>query len=493
MSQRIKKVVIAGGGTSGWCTAVALSRQFGHLLDITIIESPEIGTVGVGEATFPTICSFHKINGIDEQEFLTATRGSIKLAISFENWARKGEKYIHPFGSMGKPNWIGPFYHYWLAARARGYTGSHGELNFECQAAKAHKFALTENPKLNYAYHFDAGLYAKFLRKLSEEKGVKRVEGKIVEVKQHPDTGFIESVVMESGTNIEGDLFIDCTGFRGFLIEQTLKTGYEDWSRWLRNDSAVALQTDFSGDIPPYTRAIAHDSGWQWKIPLQHRQGTGHVYSSSYISDEDARNTLLDNLDGDIRVELRLLKFTTGRRKQAWVKNCVAIGLAGGFIEPLESTSIHMIQIGITRLLQLFPFEGCSEHLIRRYNEESRAEYEETRDFIILHFKATEREDTPYWRDCRNMEIPDSLAHRVELFKETGHLYQKDNQIFRIDSWFNVLMGQRIEPKGYHHSPHVISDQEIFSGLDNIKGKIANAVEQLPSHTNFLKAYCAVK
>ena len=492
MAQTIKKVVIAGGGTSGWCAAFALSRQFGTLLDITLIESAEIGTVGVGEATFPTICSFHKIHGIDEQEFLRATRGTIKLAISFENWGRKGDKYIHPFGSVGNSTWLGGFYHYWLAAKARGYEGDVEDLCFERQAAKAHKFTFTENPRLNYAYHFDAGLYAQFLRRLSEEKGVKRLEGKIVSVKQHPDTGFIESVSLESGACIEGDLFIDCTGFRGLLIEQTLKAGYENWGHWLRNDSAVALQTDFSGDIPPYTRAIAHDSGWQWKIPLQHRQGTGHVYSSAYISDEDARNTLLDNLDGDIRVELRLLKFNTGRRKQAWVKNCVAVGLAGGFIEPLESTSIHLIQIGITRLLQLFPFEGCNEHLIRRYNEQSRAEYEDTRDFVILHYKATERDDTPYWKDCRDMTVPDSLAEKIALFKETGQLYQGPNDIFSVDSWLQVLMGQRIEPRGYHHFAHVISDEEIRSGLESMRRKIAEAVDKLPPHNEFLKSHCAI-
>jgi tryptophan halogenase len=493
MSQKIKKVVIAGGGTSGWCTAVALSRQFGTLLDITLIESAEIGTVGVGEATFPTILSFHKIHGIDEQEFLSATRGSIKLGISFENWARKGDRYIHPFGSFGRPSWIGDFYHYWMAAKARGYEGDIGEICFEHQAAKAHKFAVTENPRLYYAYHFDAALYASFLRRLSEEKGVKRIEGKIVQVKQHPDTGFIESVVMESGACIEGDFFIDCTGFRGLLIEETLKAGYEKWGQWLRNDSAVALQTEFSGDIPPYTRAIAHDSGWQWKIPLQHRQGTGHVYSSGYISDEDARNTLLENLDGDIRVELRLLKFNTGRRKNAWVKNCVAIGLAGGFIEPLESTSIHLIQIGVNRLLQLFPFEGCKESLIRRYNDLSRIEYENIRDFIVLHYKATERDDTPYWRDCRNMDIPDSLAERIELFKESGLIYHKSEDVFATTSWLQVLLGQRIEPRGYHHFPHVISDEEIIAGINSMKAKIANAVEQLPSHADFLKAYCRMK
>lgn len=493
MSQTIKKVVIAGGGTSGWCTAVALSRQFGTLLDITLIESAEIGTVGVGEATFPTICSFHKIHGIDEQEFLSATNGSIKLAISFENWARKGDRYIHPFGSFGNASWIGDFYHYWLAAKARGYDGELDDICFELQAAKSHKFAITENPKLNYAYHFDAALYAKFLRKLSEEKGVQRIEGKIVQVKQHVDNGFIESVMLESGVSIEGDLFIDCTGFRGLLIEETLNAGYEKWGQWLRNDSAVALQTEFSGDIPPYTRAIAHDSGWQWKIPLQHRQGTGHVYSSAYISDEDARNTLLQNLDGDIRAELRLLKFNTGRRKQAWVKNCVAIGLAGGFVEPLESTSIHLIQIGVHRLLKLFPFEGCNEYLIRRYNELSRIEYENIRDFIILHFKATERDDTPYWRDCRDMAIPDSLAERLELFRATGYVHYNTDEVFGVTSWLKVMTGQRIVPRGYHHFPHVISDEKIFSGLLSMKEKIANAVKKMPTHADFLKAYCAMK
>lgn len=488
MTQKIKKVVIAGGGTSGWCMAVSLSRHLGTLLDITLIESAEIGTVGVGEATFPTICSFHKINGIDEQEFLNATMGSIKLGISFENWARKEDRYIHPFGTFGKSNWLGDFHHYWLAAKARGYDGSIDDLCFELQAAKAHKFAFTENPKLNYAYHFDASLYARFLRKLSEEKGVRRIEGKIVTVKQHPDSGFIESVVLESGACIEGDLFIDCTGFRGVLIEETLKAGYEKWGQWLRNDSAVALQTEFSGDIPPYTRAIAHDSGWQWKIPLQHRQGTGHVYSSAYISDEDARTTLLQNLDGEIRAELRLLKFNTGRRKQTWVKNCVAIGLAGGFVEPLESTSIHLIQIGVIRLLQLFPFEGCNEHLIRRYNDLAHNEYEWVRDFIILHYKATERDDTPYWRDCRDMAIPDSLAEKIELFKATGHIYHDSDDVFKVTSWLQVMLGQRIEPRGYHHIPHVMSDEKLFAGLTSMKSNIADAVEKLPSHSDFLKA-----
>lgn len=493
MSSPIKKIVIAGGGTSGWCMAMALSQQLGSLLDITLIESSEIGTVGVGEATFPTICTFHRMHGIDEQEFLAATAGSIKLGISFENWTRKGDRYIHPFGQTGNSTWLGDFYHFWLAAKTHGYQGKLEDFCFELQAAKHHKFAVTDNPQLNYAYHFDASRYARFLRGLSEKKGVKKIEGKITEVKQNADTGFIEAVVLESGERIDGDFFIDCTGFRGVLIEETLKTGYEDWRHWLRNDSAVALQTEFSGDLPPYTRAIAHDSGWQWKIPLQHRQGTGHVYSSAYISDEDARTTLLKHLDGEIRAELRLLKFKTGRRNKTWVKNCVAIGLASGFVEPLESTSIHLIQIGITRLLQLFPLGGCNDALANRYNEQLRTEYERIRDFIVLHYKATERDDTAYWRDCRDMEIPDSLASKIELFREAGMVSPCPDDIFRANSWLHVMLGQGIEPRSYHHFPHLMGKEQMFANLETLKTKIAQAVEKLPAHGDFLKAYCPME
>jgi tryptophan halogenase len=491
--QTVKKVVIAGGGTSGWCVAAALSQQLGALVDITLIESEEIGTVGVGEATFPTIRTFHKILDLDEREFLGVTRGSIKLGISFENWARLGDRYIHSFGAIGKSTWLGDFHHLWLAAQAAGFGDEIGDYCFEHKAAREHKFFTSPESKINYAYHFDASLYARYLRKRSEAKGVKRVEGKIGSVVQHAESGFIEAIVMDSGQRIEGDLFIDCTGFRGVLIEQTLKAGYDDWSQWLRNDSAVALQTDCPLDnIPPYTRAIAHQSGWQWKIPLQHRQGTGHVYSSAYCSDEEARKVLLDNLEGDIRVELRLLKFKTGRRRSAWVKNCVAIGLAGGFVEPLESTSIHLIQAGITRLLRLFPISGFSESLQRQYNQESRLEYERIRDFIVLHYKATERDDTPYWRDCRDMSIPDTLAHRLELFRETGLVLPDAQDVFRVDSWVQVLVGQRIKANAYHHLARMSGDEKLRTMLATLKGTIGNAVEQMPTHKQFLDSYCLI-
>lgn len=492
--QKVKKVVIAGGGTSGWCAAAALVQQLGPLLDITLIESEEIGTVGVGEATFPTIRGFHKILDLDEREFLRITRGSIKLGISFENWARLNDRYIHSFGVIGRSTWLGDFQNFWLAAKASGFGGEIGDYCFELQAAKAHKFFTSDTSKINYAYHFDAALYARYLRTRSEAKGVKRIEGKISSIQQNSESGFIEAVTLESGQRVEGDFFVDCTGFRGLLIEQTLKAGYEDWSRWLRNDSALALQTDFPlDDIPPYTRAIAHQSGWQWKIPLQHRQGTGHVYSTAYTTDDEARRVLMENLEGDIRVELRLLKFRTGRRRSAWVKNCVAVGLAGGFVEPLESTSIHLIQSGVTRLLRLFPFSGCSDSLARQYNQESRIEYERVRDFIVLHYKATERDDTPYWRDCRDMDVPDTLAHRLELFRETGLVFPDPEDVFRVDSWLQVMLGQRIEPKAYHHMARMLSDERLQNMLHTLKGNISDAVAKLPAHKDFLESYCAVK
>jgi tryptophan 7-halogenase len=490
-AQTVKKVVIAGGGTSGWCVATALSQQMGALVDITLIESEELGTVGVGEATFPTIRTFHKILGLDEREFLRVTRGSIKLGILFDNWARLGDRYVHSFGVLGKSTWLGDFHHYWVAAKAAGFGDELGDYCFEHQAARAHKFFTSPESRINYAYHFDATLYARYLRARSEKAGVRRIEGKIGSVVQHAESGFIEAVVMESGQRVDGDLFIDCTGFRALLIEQTLKAGYDDWSQWLRNDSALALQTDYPlNDIPPYTRAIAHQAGWQWKIPLQHRQGTGHVYSSAYTTDDAAREVLMGKLEGNIRVELRLLKFKTGRRRSAWIKNCVAIGLAGGFVEPLESTSIHLIQAGITRLLRLFPISGCNEALIRQYNQESRTEYERVRDFIVLHYKATERDDTPYWRDCRDMAVPDTLAQRLELYRETGLVFPDAADVFRVDSWLQVLVGQRVEPKGYHYMARQLGDERLRTMLATLKANIAASVAQMPTHKEFLDSYC---
>ena len=487
---RVKRVVVTGGGTAGWLTAAALAQQFGPLLDITLVESEEIGTVGVGEATFPSIQAFHRLLDLNEQEFMRATKATFKLGISFENWGGIGDRYMHAFGTIGRSTWMGDFQHFWLAAQEDGFGGELGDYCFERQAAVAGKFAMSENVKINYAYQFDAGLYAAYLRKLSEPKGVKRIEGKIKSVDQHPETGWVTSLNLESGESITGDLFVDCSGFRGLLIEQTLKAGYEDYSPWLFTDRALAVQTPTGKDIPPYTRAIARSSGWQWRIPLQHRVGNGMVFCSRYQSEDEARALLLANLEGEALFEPRLLKFKAGRRLKAWDKNVVSMGLASGFIEPLESTSIHLIQIGVTRLMQLFPFSGITQALINRYNDQSRSEYERIRDFIVLHYKVTERDDTPFWRDCRGMKIPDTLTERIELFKESAMAYQAPDEMFRVESWMQVMLGQRLRPRGYHHMGRMLGPERLRVALDTLKNSIAGAVAKMPAHRQFLESYC---
>jgi len=489
--QRVKKVVIAGGGTAGWVAAAALVQQLGPLIELTLVESEDIGTVGVGEATIPTVRTFHQLIGLDEREFMRATQASFKLGISFENWARKGDRYFHAFGDVGKSTWMGDFHHMWLHARDAGFGGELGEYCFEWQAARAGKFAITENPSINYAYQFDAGLYAAFLRKLFEPKGVTRIEGKIERVEQDPESGFVRALVLENGARIEGDLFVDCTGFRGLLIEQTLQAGYEDWRHWLPTDSALAVQTKSSGDIPPFTRAIARGAGWQWRIPLQHRVGNGLVYCSAHQSEDEARAELKSNLDGEPLFEPRLIRYVTGRRRKIWDKNVVAIGLASGFLEPLESTSIHLIMIGVTRLIKMFPFGGDCETLSRRYNALSREEFEHIRDFIILHYKLTERDDTQFWRVCRDMTIPDTLTERIALFRDSAFAYQSAADLFRVTSWQLVMLGQRLSPQNYHHMGAMLGEKRLKGALDSLKSGLSAAVAKMPKHKEFLDRYCS--
>jgi tryptophan halogenase len=489
--QVVKRVVIAGGGTAGWNAAAALAQQLGPLIDITLVESDDIGTVGVGEATIPTVRTFHRLLDVDEREFMRATLATFKLGIAFENWSRLGDRYIHSFGAVGKSTWMGDFQHYWLAAKADGFGGELGDYCFELKAAEAGKFYTSEKSPINYAYHFDAGLYGRFLRSVYEKKGVKRIEGKIARIEQHPESGFIEALVLESGPRVEGDLFIDCTGFRGLLIEQTLKAGYEDWGHWLRTDSALAVQTPSTGEVPPYTRAIARQAGWQWRIPLQHRVGNGLVYCSDYISEEEARDTLLRHLDAEPLFEPRLIRYRTGMRRKSWDKNCIALGLSSGFLEPLESTSIHLMQIAVTRLIQLFPFSGCNEALINHYNAQSRVEFERIRDFVILHYRLTERDDTPFWRYCRDMQIPDTLVERIALFRDNAYAYQAPDEIFRVDSWLQVMLGQRLEPRGFHHMGRLLDAERLRKMLESLKTNIANAVAKLPAHQDFLANYCS--
>ena len=489
-NQTVKRVVIAGGGTAGWTVAAALAQQLGSLLDITLVESDEIGTVGVGEATIPTFWTFHKLLGVDEREFMRATDATFKLGISFENWDRLGDRYIHPFGDIGKSSWMADFHHMWLMAKARGFGGEAGDYCFEHQAAAAGKFAVSEKARINYAYHLDAGKYARFLRQKFEPKGVKRVEGRIKRVEQDNESGFVTALVMENGDRVSGDLFVDCTGFRGLLIEQTLSSGYEDWRQWLQTDSALAVQTESTGNIPPYTRSMARSAGWQWRIPLQSRVGNGLVYCSAHLPEEEARNELLTNLEGAPLTEPRLIRYVTGMRRKIWDKNVVAIGLSSGFLEPLESTSIHLIQIGAMRLIQFFPFGGNFEALARRYNEKSRYEIERIRDFIILHYKLTHRDDTPFWRSCRDMDIPDSLAERIALFQESGTISHSSDELFKVASWLYVMLGQGIMPSNHHHMGALLGDQRLRKALESLKGNIASAVDKMPTHAEFLKTYC---
>jgi tryptophan halogenase len=487
---KLKRVVIAGGGTTGWLTAAALSKQLGKLLDIVLVESDDIGTVGVGEATIPPIRVFHKLLGIDEQEFMRFTSATFKLGISFENWGNIEESYIHSFGVTGKGSYLADFQHFWLRGLREGITAPFSGYCYELQAAKAGRFATSEKSNINYAYHFDATLYAKFLRKFSEDKGITRVEGKISKVLQNDDSGKIASLTLESGQVIEGDLFIDCTGFSALLIEKTMETGYEDWSHWLPCDSAVAVQTKSVEDALPYTRSIAHSSGWRWRIPLQHRVGNGLVFCSKYLSDDEATQQLLDSVVGERLTQPKILKFKTGRRKKTWNNNCIALGLASGFLEPLESTSIHLVVTGILRLMRLFPFGEEQQGLADEFNSQTRIEQEQVRDFIILHYHATQREDSLFWRYCKNMDIPTTLKHRMDVFKQSAHAYQISGELFRVDSWTQVMLGQGILPQEYHHFVDTMNDRELPKFLNGYRESVNRAVEKLPKHQDFITQYC---
>lgn len=486
-----RRVVIVGGGTAGWMAAAALSKAFGAGLSIQLIESDEIGTVGVGEATIPTIRNLHLLLELGEADFMRAVNATFKLGIEFENWGALGERYFHPFGGHGVDRWAAQFHHYWLRARQQGETPPIDAFSYEAVLARAGRFGQVGEPKANYAYHFDAALYAALLRRHSQQRGVVRIEGKVVDVRLDGESGFIHAVQLESGQRIEGDLYIDCSGFRGLLIEQALQTGWEDWGQWLRSDSAVAVQTESVGAPLPYTRSTARSCGWQWKIPLQHRVGNGLVYSSHYMSDDAARKSLLDNLDGRPLTDPRVIKFRTGRRLQQWNKNCVALGLASGFLEPLESTSIHLIHNSIIRLIKLFPSGNSYQAEINQFNREVKMEIEHIRDFIILHYHATCRADTPYWDACRTMAIPETLRHKIDLFSTGGKIFRDDNELFSEPSWVAVLIGQGIIPKQYHPFTETLSAKELDELLKGIKNRIATRVASQPSHREYVSGYCA--
>jgi tryptophan halogenase len=484
--------VIAGGGTTGWLAAAAFAQQLGVLIDVVLVESEEIGTIGVGESTIPTARAFHRLIGIDEQKFMAETGATFKLGISFENWARIGDRYIHAFGETGQSTWMGAFHHFWLQAREDGFGGDLGDYCLELQAAKAERFATGGNgPELSYAYHLDAGRYARHLRTLAEGAGARRIEGFIDRVEQDGERGDIAALVLRSGERIEGDLFIDCTGFRAMLIGQALGSPFENWRHWLPTDSAVVTQTRSVGPAVPYTRAIAHGAGWRWQIPLQHRVGNGLVYDSRHLSADEAHAQLLAEVEGEVLFDPRLIRFQAGRRQDVWRGNCVAFGLAGGFVEPLESTAIHLAMIGITRLLQVFPFGGGSAAIAKRFNEQAAADIERIRDFIVLHYVLTERDDTAFWDECRTMEIPETLRDRIALFRDSGMAYQDGEEIFRVDSWAQVMIGQRLSPRQHHRMGQIMGQPRLRQVMQDMKSSVAKQVAVLPTHQDFLRTYCA--
>lgn len=486
----MNKVVIVGGGTAGWMAAAALSKSFGETKTIELIESDAIGTVGVGEATIPPIKNFHLLLELDEADFLRAVNGTFKLGIEFENWGDLGERYFHPFSAHGSDTWAAQFHHFWRRSIQQGSSSSLDDFSLEAIMARASRFGREGERKAVYAYHFDAGLYAKLLRGISEGLGVTRTEGKVVDVNLNASTGHIESVVLESGDEVAGDLFIDCSGFRGLLIEQALKTGWEDWSHWLFNDRAVAVQTESVAPPPPFTRSTARSCGWQWKIPLQNRVGNGLVFSSRFMAEETACKTLLDNLEGKPINEPRTIRFRTGRRLKQWNKNCVAIGLASGFLEPLESTSIHLIQNSIIRLIKLFPAQGIEQSEVDQFNREVKTELEYIRDFIIAHYHVTRRADSDYWNECREMTIPDTLAHKLRLFETGGKIFRDNNELFSEPSWIAVLVGQGILPATYHPFADNLNDEELTEKMARVKSAIAKLVELQPGHQEFIRQYC---
>jgi len=497
--QRISKIVIVGGGTAGWMAAAALAKTFGSDCTIRLVESDEIGTIGVGEATVPHLSFFNHFLGINEAEFVRQTSGTFKLGIQFVDWGKLGRTYVHGFGtSIGLDLGLLPFHQYWLKAYQNGQAQEIGAYSLNTAAAPLGKFmasasdapANTPLANIAYAYHFDAGRYGQMLRRYAEARGVQRTEGKVRETVLRPHDGFVEAVVLESGERIEGELFIDCSGFRGLLIEQALHTGYDDWTHWLPCDRAQAVACEKVGPPTPYTRSTAHQAGWQWRIALQHRTGNGHVYSSRHLSDDEAAATLLRNLDGKPLGEPRLLRFTSGARKQFWNRNVVALGLASGFLEPLESTSIYLIQSGIMRLLNMFPQRDFSTVLIDRYNAQARFELDRIRDFLILHYCANEREDSPFWKQCRDMAIPESLQHAIELFRNNGQFFRQADEMFGLVSWVQVMLGQGIQPRSYHPVVDQMPEAELKDFIGHVQQVISTCVNAMPPHQAFIDRYC---
>ncbi|WP_333572322.1 tryptophan halogenase family protein [Sphingomonas sp.] len=495
-ADRLRRIVIVGGGTAGWMAAAAISKLVGRMpeLSIELIESEEIGTVGVGEATIPQIVLFNTMLGIDEATFVRETNATYKLGIEFVDWRRIGHRYVHPFGFYGIDMLGVEFHHFWLKARNLGDTTPLDTYSLAAVAGLRGRFAhpRPDQPnsplaKLGYAFQFDAALYARYLRSLAEAAGVRRTDGRIVSVRRDGESGHVAAVQLQSGDEIAGDLFVDCTGFRGLLIEGAMGSGFTDWTDWLPCDRAVAVPCALGGDRVPLTRSTARSAGWQWRIPLQHRIGNGYVYASAHLSDDEATATLLAHLDGAPLAEPRQLRFRAGHRNRAWIGNVVALGLAGGFLEPLESTSIHLVQSGIARLMAFFPTRGFDQAEIDRFNRDTAQEYVDIRDFLVLHYKATERDDSAFWRYCRTLAPPDGLRDKLEMFRSNGRVVREHQELFTETSWLSVMHCQGIEPRGYHPVADLLSDEETLQRLRHITQVIDQTADTMPMQDDYLR------
>ena len=493
----LKNIVIVGGGTAGWMTAALFSKLLAGGYSITLVESEEIGIIGVGEATIPAIKVFNGLIGVDQNEMIRATQGTFKLGIEFVNWREPGHSYIHGFGKIGQDLMWLRTHQFWLKMAQTGRVKPFDHYALNVLAARRNRFDLPDRrdpnspmADIDYAIHFDASLYAAYLRKQSEQRGVRRVEGKIVSVELKPETGYVDHVVMENGSTIGGDLFVDCSGMRGLLIGQALGVGYEDWSHWLLNDRALAVPCESVSPLTPYTRSTAHGSGWQWRIPLQHRTGNGHVYSSNHISDDEAASILLKNLDGKALADPRPVRFKPGKRDRAWEKNVVAIGLSSGFLEPLESTSIHLIQTAALRLIALFPSAGFNAVDVNEYNRQTDVEYRDIRDFIIAHYKVTNREDTPYWAYLKHMDIPEALSERLALFRSSARFFKRGiSELFGEESWVQVLLGQGL-PMQYDPNVDLISEAQVTAFLKDVEEVIEDCANGMRGHAEYIAKHC---
>ncbi|PND36603.1 tryptophan halogenase [Paucibacter aquatile] len=493
----LRRIVIAGGGTAGWMSAAALSTLLPPGYEIHLVESEEIGTIGVGEATIPNIKNFNAALGLDENDFIRATQASFKMGIEFVNWGRLGERYIHGFGSFGQDFGSVGFHHQWLRLRREGLASALDDYSINTSAPRQAKF-MRARPEMAgspladiaYAYQFDAGLYAAYLRRHAEQRGARRSEGRIVEVLRAAEDGRIRALRLDSGEQIEGDFFLDCTGMRALLMGQTLGVGLEDWSHWLPCDRAWAVPCESAGPLLPMTRATAHSAGWQWRIPLQHRTGNGHVFASRFMDEGEARDLLMRHLDGKPLAEARSIRFQPGRRHQAWHQNCLAVGLSGGFLEPLESTSIHLIQTALARLMSFFPHGGLDAADIAEYNRQTQFEYERIRDFIILHYKATARDDSPFWNHCRQMAVPETLQRKIDLFCSNGRIVREADELFAELSWLQVMNGQGLQPRGYHPLAEQTPKAEAVDLLAHIRQVIARCVQVMPTQAAYLAEHC---